>query len=143
MPGASMPDIPDEILVAIADYLDNTLSPERKKEVEDKIANDPEWKKVHDDMLDTTSAPPLSGLQQARADVKFDDNVTDTIHKRSAGRFFGRKTLGDRVPFGAILVLAMIGLVLIAYVLWASQTGSLKVHDDPKPKQGSNLIDKP
>jgi hypothetical protein len=52
--------------------------------------------------------------------------VTATIHQRSAGRFFARRTLGDRVPFGALLVIAVLGLAVIGYFMWASETGSLK-----------------
>jgi hypothetical protein len=95
-------------------------------------------------MLDTKSPSALSGLQKARAPATFAEDVTGTIHKRSAGRFFGKRTFGDRVPFMAILVIAMIMLVVLAYILWTSSTGSLKVHKDPQPKQpGSAVIDKP
>jgi hypothetical protein len=57
----------------------------------------------------------------------FTKGVEETIHRRSAGRFFGRKTLGDRVPFGVLLIIAMVVLVSAALVLWASTTGSLRV----------------
>jgi anti-sigma factor RsiW len=57
----------------------------------------------------------------------FVDGVAETIHRRSAGRFFGRKTFGDRVPFGVLLIIAMVVLVGAAVVLWASSTGSLRI----------------
>ena len=87
----------------------------------------------------------ISGLRPAYVPTsdKFVSEVTDKINKRSAGRFFARKTLGDRVPFGALLVVAMIGLVIIAYVLWSSSTGSLKVDRgdrDHGSASGSALI---
>jgi hypothetical protein len=72
----------------------------------------------------------LSGLQKARAPASFDQDVTATIHKRSAGRFFARRTFGDRVPFGALLVVALIGLAVIAWVLSRSPTGSLRTDSD-------------
>src|SRR5690349_7367417 len=105
-------DIDDEIIIALSDYFDGTLSADKKKEVEAKIKSDPTWKAAHDEMVDTKSPSALSGLQKARAPATFDKDVTGTIHKRSAGRFFGKKTFGDRVPFMAILVLAMILLVV-------------------------------
>jgi hypothetical protein len=58
---------------------------------------------------------------------------------------FARKTLGDRVPFGVLLVVALAGLLVIGYVLWSSTTGSLKVdraHDRP-PAAGSSAVAPP
>lgn len=121
----------DELIATISDYLDGSLPTDRRADVERKIADDPAWKRTHDELRETRDA--LSGLQKARAPQTFDQEVTSTIHKRSAGRFFARKTLGDKVPFGALLVLALIFLIIIAYFLWASATGSLRRDRDPDP----------
>jgi anti-sigma factor RsiW len=119
-----MSEAEDVIIVEVSDYLDGALAGPDKDAVAAKISNDPEYKRVHDDMVETRKA--LSGLQKARAPVTFAQDVTATIHKRSAGRFFARRTFGDRVPFSALLVVAVLGLCVIAYFMWASQTGSLK-----------------
>lgn len=116
--------IADEIIAAVSDYLDGALPAARRAEVEQKVASDPEWRRAHEELVETREA--LSGLQKARAPVSFDQDVTSTIHKRSAGRFFGRRTFGDRVPFGILLVIALVVLIPIAYVMWSSSTGSLK-----------------
>ena len=63
---------------------------------------------------------------QPPAPEAFTKGVEETIARRSAGRFFGPKTLGDRMPFGVILVIALIILVTVAFILWASATGSLR-----------------
>lgn len=121
----------DEIIATLSDYLDGALPAERRAEVEGKLETDPTWQRVHGELRETRDA--LSGLQKARAPASFTDDVTGTIHKRSAGRFFGRKTLGDRVPFGVLLIGALVVLLGIAYVMWSSPTGSLDVdreHDD-------------
>jgi len=136
--------IADEIIAAVSDYLDGALAAERRTEVEQKLASDPDWKRAHVELVETRDA--LSGLQKARAPMSFDQDVTATIHKRSAGRFFGRRTFGDRVPFGVLLVIALVILIPIAYVMWSSSTGSLK--RDPEPgSDGSSgsqqLIRKP
>lgn len=139
-------DIPDEILVPLSDYLDNVLPPDERADVETKIANDNAWKSAHAALLDarTVVVAGTSTLQKARAPMSFADDVTGTIAKRSAGRFFGRRTFGDRVPFVAILIVALIGLAIIAYIMWRSPTGSLKVDPEAKPgAQGSAIIDKP
>jgi anti-sigma factor RsiW len=121
----------DLVIVEVSDYLDGTLTGPEKEAVASKIGNDPEYKRVHDDMVETRNA--LSGLQKARAPSTFAADVTSTIHTRSAGRFFARRTFGDRVPFSALLVIAVLGLCVIAYFLWASETGTLKPTPDHAP----------
>src|SRR5690349_17524211 len=126
--------IADEIIAAVSDYLDGALPAPKRAEVEQKLASDPDWKRAHAELVETREA--LSGLQKAHAPSSFVEDVTSTIHKRSAGKFFGRRTLGDRVPFGVLLVVALVILIPIAYFMWASSTGSLKRETEP-PSQGS------
>jgi anti-sigma factor RsiW len=137
---SALDDIDDEIIVALSDYIEGTASDEEKKRVADKIATDPKWKAAHDEMLEGKEATStLSGLRKARAPANLAEDVTGTIHKRSAGRFFGKKTFGDRVPFTALLVVAILGLAAIGYIMYTSQTGSLKVDkskDTPPPPPG-------
>ncbi|CAN5920722.1 hypothetical protein BH11MYX3_BH11MYX3_40990 [soil metagenome] len=136
------PEIDDEIIIALSDYLDGTLTGDAKRDVEQKIANDPAWTSAHAEMVETREA--LSGLQKARAPVTFAEDVTATIHKRSAGRFFGRRTFGDRVPFTALLVIAILGLAVIGFIMYSSQTGSLKVDKPTKqPPVPPPVVDQP
>src|SRR4051812_26465616 len=109
-------EIPDEIIVGLSDYLDGALDPAGRAEVEQKIASDAQWKRAHEELIETRKF--MSGLQKAHAPTTFADEVTSTIHTRSAGRFFGKRTFGDRVPFGALLVVALLGLIAIGYILW-------------------------
>jgi anti-sigma factor RsiW len=131
----------DEIAATLSDYLDGVLSAEHKCDVEARLASDEVWKRTHAELLETRDA--LSGMQKARAPASFAQEVTATIHARSAGRFFARKTLGDKVPFGVLLVIALLGLGVIAYIMWSSSTGSLKVDDQRPSKPGSAVVDKP
>jgi hypothetical protein len=101
--------------------------PERA-EVARKIAQDATWKRAHAELTETRQF--LSGLRKAHSPPEFAQDVTSKIHQRSAGRFFGRRTFGDRIPFGVLLIVALAGLLVIGYVLWASSTGSLKVDPD-------------
>lgn len=121
----------DEIIAAVSDYLDGALPPERRAEVAGKIASEPDWKRAHEEISSTRDA--LSGLQKARAPQSFDQEVTGTINRRSAGRFFGRRTLGDRVPLGVMLVIALAVLIPLAYMMWRSTTGSLKRAPEREP----------
>ncbi len=142
---SALDDVDEAVIVALSDYIDGTASAEEKKRVEEKIASDPKWKAAHTEMMEGSEATStLSGLQKARAPVNLTEDVTGTIHKRSAGRFFGKKTLGDRVPFTAILVVAILGLAAIGYIMYTSQTGSLKV-DKPKntPPPPGPVINQP
>jgi anti-sigma factor RsiW len=132
-----MSDDEEKIIGAISDYLDGTLAGAERDEVAKKIDGDPEWKRVHDDLVELRKN--VSGMQKQRPSEAFAQNVTSTIHKRSAGRFFARRTLGDRVPFGALLVVAVMLLAVIGYVMWSSQTGSLKVEHEQGGSAGSGL----
>jgi anti-sigma factor RsiW len=133
-----MSDPEETILDKVSDYLDGTLAAGERPDVATKIADDPEWKRVHDELVETRKA--LSGMQKARAPSTFAAEVTSSIHKRSAGRFFARRTFGDRVPFGALLVVAVILFAVVGYMMWSSQTGSLKVdphHETTAPGSGA------
>jgi anti-sigma factor RsiW len=141
--GEEIDDADDAIVARVSDYLDGALTGTERAEVAGKIASDATWRRAHDELTETRNY--LSGLRKAHAPPSFAEHVTETIHQRSAGRFFARRTLGDRVPFGALLVLALVGLLVIGYVLWSSTTGSLKVdraHDRP-PATGSSAVAPP
>jgi len=135
-------DTDDDMIATLSDYVDGSLPASRKAEVEAKIDSDPAWKQTHEELLETKKA--LSGLLKARAPDTFNKHVTETIHKRSAGRFFGRKTFGDRVPFEALLIVAVLVIAVVGYLLWSSQTGSLRVDkkgSDSHPEEP--LVPKP
>src|SRR5262249_11708989 len=84
---------------AVSDYLDGALPADRRAEVAAKVASEPAWKRAHDELASTRDA--LSGMQKARAPGGFDQGGTGASHRRSAGRFFGRRTPGARVAVGA------------------------------------------
>lgn len=127
-------DIDDEIVAKVSDYVDGLLKGAERDEVAKKIESDPVWKQTHADMVENKKF--MSGMQKRRAPPTFTEDVTGTIHKRSKGRFFARKTLGDRVPFNVLLIIAIIAMATVGYLMWASQTGSLKVEKKaPAPTQ--------
>ena len=129
-----MSDEEEKIIGAVSDYLDGALAAAERDEVAKKIEADPEWKRVHDDLVELRK--DVSGLQKARAPDTFAKNVTATIRRRSAGRFFNR---ADRVLV-VVLVVAVVLLAAIGYVMWSSQTGSLKVeHEQGTGSAGSGL----
>jgi hypothetical protein len=122
----------DELDAKLFDYHEGNLSPAERAEVERLLAERGE----------PIEPPPTkdeqyqSGLltlraAKAPAPATFASDVTETIHRRSAGRFFGRRTFGDRVPFGVVLVLGLVIALAVAAILWSSSTGSLKVRRDP------------
>jgi len=124
----------EEIVVAVSDFLDGLRTEVWRAEIAARIAAEPAWQQVHAEMVETRKvAGTLSGLQKARLPATFAQDVTATIHKRSAGRFFARRTLGDRVPFGVLAIVALLAIAAMGYLMWASQTGSLAPSRDPEP----------
>ena len=130
--------IDDAIVARVSDYLDGALTGAEHAEVAGKIASDATWKRAHDELTETRNY--LSGLRKAHAPPSFAEHVTETIHQRSAGRFFARRTLGDRVPFGVLFAIAIVVLLSLGYIMWTSQTGSLKVDPKIEDKPGSGRI---
>lgn len=129
------PDSENEIVAKVSDYLDGALAPAEREAIAAKLASDAEWQRVHAELRETRDM--ISGLQKEHAPPTFAEDVTSTIHKRSAGRFFARRTFGDRVPFGVLLAIALVLMIAIAGIMWTSQTGSLAVHHDPGAGSGS------
>jgi len=124
-------DIDEEIVAKVSDYVDGLLKGAERDEVAKKIESDPAWKQTHADMVENKKF--MSGMQKARAPATFTEDVTGTINKRSKGKFFARKTLGDRVPFNVLLIIAILAMATVGYLMWSSQTGSLKVEKKPAP----------
>ena len=136
--GDNADDLDEAIVATLSDYLDGALTGAERADVERKIADDPEWKRAHGELAGTRQF--LSGLRKAHAPSSFAEDVAETIHQRSAGRFFGRRTLGDRVPFGVLVAIALVGIAVLAYVLWSSSTGSLKVDREQPTVRGSAAV---
>lgn len=137
------PEQEDEVIATLTDYLDGTLAADKKTEVEAKLKTDEDYQRILGELRDVRKPDEISAVLKARkepAPEEFTERVEKTINQRSGGRFFGRKTFGDRVPFSALLVIAVIGLAVIGYVLWSSQTGSLKMDKRGSQTQGSDSI---
>ena len=120
------PTEPHEAIEArLSDYHDGTLSDDDRAEVETHLATCEPCRAAYQELVDTMTA--LSGMKtrKAAAPAELPQKVTETIHRRSAGRFFARKTLGDRVPFGVLLIVAIVLLGVVALALRSSPTGSM------------------
>ena len=126
-------DVDDEIIIKVTDYLDGSLPATEREDVAKKIASDAVWKRTHDEMVEARKM--ISGMRKAKPPETFVEDVTGTINKRSGGAFFARRTLGDRVPFGILLIVAIVALVVIAFLMRSSSTGSLKVDPHKAPTQ--------
>ncbi len=125
----------DRIAALMSDVVDGTATAEAKAEVDAHVAG---CERCRDELAELREAVgALKRLPPAPAPVDLGKSVEETINRRSAGRFFGKKTLGDRVPFGVLLVIALIVLVAIVALLYSSTTGSLRrespVHPQPPP----------
>ena len=114
----------DRLYAILSDYVDGTLTAAERAEVEAALAADPALRAEVDELRGSMAL--LKSLPPAAAPGDLGKTVEDTIHRRSAGRFFGRRTLGDRVPFGVLLIAGLMLLVVLAWVLRSSPNGSLK-----------------
>jgi anti-sigma-K factor RskA len=143
-PPASGNDPEDEIIAALLDYHEGVLGPERRAEVEAKLASDARWRQIDAELRE--EPPPLAKLGKVAAPEALAAAVTETIHRRSAGRFFGKRSLGDRLPAGALLVIAALLLGAMTLVWCRSTTGSLRSPrgtEEPKPAPAESLAPTP
>jgi len=94
-----------------SDYYEGALSEARAQEVTAHLADCARCRDEYARFKDAVGA--VAHLARERAPEDFDGKVADTIHRRSAGRFFGRRAFGDRVPFELLAALALAALVAI------------------------------
>src|SRR6185436_17725682 len=120
---ANPPDEHEAFQVDFTDYRDKTLAAPRVRELETHLAT---CALCRGELLKFDEAiSALSGLHKMAAPQKFEEQVAGTIYRRSAGRFFGRKAFGDRVPFELIAVVGLIVALGVAVVLKLSLSGPI------------------
>jgi anti-sigma factor RsiW len=119
-----------------SNYLDGAMSAEQRAAFENTLAESPEAKAAFDEFKRTVEA--ISGLHKMAAPQNFETGVEQTIHKRSAGKFFGRRAFGDRVPFELLAIIAMAALLGIYLWIRSSDTGSAKTETKP---DGAGQVD--
>ena len=73
----------------------------------------------------------LSDLHRMSAPQNFEDVLTETIRRRSGGRFFGPKRLSDRIPFFWLAIVAIVVGLIIFLLIRSSDTGSLRYQPAP------------
>jgi anti-sigma factor RsiW len=134
----------EEWEVRFSDLLEGTGTEAERAEVEAHLASCAPCKAAFDDLERTMRA--LTQLKTSSGSFKpperFTEHVEQTLARRSGGRFFGKKTLGDRVPFGVLLIVALVILVGAWLVYWSSSTGTLRYRpDEPPPKLAPGATD--
>lgn len=122
----------EEIEALLVDYADGTLGEADRARVAAHLEACEECRESTADAGESLRA--LSGLKKQPAPQHFDQEVAETIRRRSRGRFFGRRTLGDRVPL-EILALVVLALGLgLYFMLRRSDTGSLRPFERGREK---------
>ena len=131
----------EDIEAKLSDYHDGMLPGPERDEVKAHLEGCEACRAAYAQLEETMAA--LAGMKGKKegAPAEMTAKVTETIHRRSAGRFFGRKTLGDRVPFGVLLIVAIVVLGVTAAVLYSSNTGNLRTRTPTPPQvQGSGHV---
>jgi anti-sigma factor RsiW len=104
--------------IDFSDYHDGSMSPTKRAEFEARLASDAAFRQGYERYVEALRA--LSGLHKVAPPERLDDKVAETIYRRSAGRFFGPRRLGDRVPFlGIAIVGLVVALVVVVVVRWS------------------------
>jgi anti-sigma factor RsiW len=142
-PPASEPHPEFEAL--LSDLEEGTLSADEVARVRAHLAGCEPCAAAHAELSRTLSA--LSSLHKHAAPPTLPADVADTIHRRSGGRFFGRRAFGDRIPFELLALLALAIGVAIYLLLRSSATGSLRLDDPtstpPAPPGAHDAVPRP
>ena len=114
-----------------SEYYEGSLSKDKTAELDALIADEPRYAEAYEEFKRTMEM--LSGMHKMTAPVDFDKKVEDTIHRRSGGRFFGRRAFGERIPYE---ILAIIVMLLAGAIYWmgrTSGTGGHRLHEEEAP----------
>lgn len=122
----------DTTVELFSEYYEGSLTAEKAAEVEDLIENDEKVKKAYADFEKTMEM--LSGMHKMSAPMDFDKKVEDTIHRRSGGRFFGKRAFGQRISYEVLAVIVMIVAGAVYWMGRSSATGSHKLGTEPEPE---------
>ena len=137
----SEPTPHEDIEAKLSDYHDGMLPGPERDAVKAHLEGCEACRAAYAQLEETMAA--LAGMKGKKegAPAEMTAKVTETINRRSAGRFFAKKTLGDRVPFGALLIIAIVVLGVTAAVLYSSTTGNLRTRTpQPPPVEGSGHV---
>jgi hypothetical protein len=115
-----------------SEYYEGSLAPEKAKEVESLIASDAKYKKAYEDFEKTMEM--LSGMHKMSAPMDFDKKVEDTIHRRSGGRFFGKRAFGERIPYEILAIIVMLVAGAVYWMGRSSATGGHKLNNESEPE---------
>ena len=111
-----------------SEYLEKTLPEGEEQELASHLGECEACQASYQAFESAVSA--LSDLHKMSAPPDLGSEVEETIHRRSAGRFFGRKAFGDRVPFELLAIIALIVGLAVFVLLRSSSTGSLRYEDE-------------
>lgn len=122
-----------EIEAQFSELFERSLPAEQRAEVEAHLARCEACRSAYQELRETVGA--LSGLHKMSAPQNFEREVAETIRRRSAGRFFGRKAFGDRVPFELLAILVLVLGLVVFFLIRSSQTGSLRYEEPAEEPQ--------
>jgi hypothetical protein len=107
---------------------DTATGPESESEGKPRAGTSP----GQDELPGEEYEQAMAKLHKMSAPQSFADDVEESIRRRSAGRFFGRKAFGDRVPFEVLAIVALIVGLAVFLLIRSSQTGSQRY--EPRPE---------
>jgi anti-sigma factor RsiW len=133
------PQTHEAIRAKFESYADGELPEAEAKQVEEHLLSCEECEQAFEAFQ--REQVGLSGLHRMSAPQDFEKAVEEVIHRRSQGRFFGRRAFGDRVPFEILAIVALAIALTVYLLLRMSNTGSLEVPGDKGPNVSDKKVD--
>jgi anti-sigma factor RsiW len=131
-----------EVEARFDELAEGALAPADADELRAHLAGCAACRAAYDEHAATLAALSGLGKHKVAAPPGLPGSVEQTIHRRSGGRFFGRRAFGDRVPFEVLALIALAIVVVIFLILRGSPTGSLRLEQDPgsPPAEGVDKV---
>lgn len=129
----------DATVELFSEYYEGNLAPEKAAELEALIKDDARYAEAYADFKKTMEM--LSGMHKMSAPMDFDKKVEDTIHRRSGGRFFGKRAFGERIPYELLAIIVMIVAGIVYWMGRSSPTGGHKLKESkPEIHEGARDV---
>jgi anti-sigma factor RsiW len=119
----------DEAQELFSDRYDGTLAPDRAAALKAHLDGCESCRAEQVRFEDTMKALKTSSVTRAPRppdQKEFTERVERTIEQRSAGRFFGKRSIFGRLPIAVISLIMLVLVLLLLILSRRSTTGSLK-----------------
>jgi len=127
------PENEEQELEEFSEYFEGLLSEEKRQALEERWKTDTQLTTRYQAFVQTMEA--LRAMQTP-APIDVQAKVKESIHKRSGGRFFGKRAFGERIPYELIATAFMF---FALGIMWLARSPKEAPKDIP-PQESQEVL---